>query len=125
MQVSMQACRSFLRATYTNDAPGTEGKPVAVDVRGPVSEVPAIPGSTTIAEPLSTGGRTVTVDAPGPVAEASEAATEHEAGPPVQNAIQMQSNGLRPNPREARWPTRKHARSAQSQNGYALSCSKI
>ena len=80
MQVSMQACRSFLRATYTNDAPGTEGKPVAVDVRGPVSEVPAIPGSTTIAEPLSTGGRPVTVDARGPVAEASEAAAGQEAG---------------------------------------------
>ena len=80
MQVSMQACCSFLRATYTNDAPSTEGKPVAVDVRGPVSEVPAIPGSTTIAEALSPGRRPVAVDARGPVAEASEAAAEQEAG---------------------------------------------
>ena len=80
MRDSMQACRSFLRATCTNDAPGTEGKPVAVDVRGLVAEVPAIRGSTTIAEALSPGGRPVAVDARGPVAEASEAAAEQEAG---------------------------------------------
>ena len=80
MQVSMQACCSFLSATYTNDAPGTEGKPVAVDVRGPVAEVPAIRGPTTIAEALSPGRRPVAVDARGPVAEASEAAAEQEAG---------------------------------------------
>ena len=89
--------------------------------------LPRLPtiSSATIAAAPSTGGRPVAADARGPVAEASKAATEHEAGPPTPNAIQMQSNGLRPNPREARWPTRKHARSAQCQNGYALSRSKI
>ena len=88
----MQACRSFLRATCTNDAPGTEGKPVAVDVRGPVAEVPAIRGPTTIAKALSPGRRPVAVDARGPVAEASEAAgTVHNSRARVTPELSMGS----------------------------------